>query len=294
MDSGPNEECFLPAVTCHNCERKGSDIFQDKKKTHTNEKSSQKVYSRCAGCMLMTYCDEACQLEHWTHVHRYHCPYLSGKKLVEDHNEESCQNCIEKKTNERDELLSIKSPKIGCKIQEDSKQMRKELGKVFGFHESGRNHGCSVEFGCHHPIPMGKIQDKLVSNGLDEMISHLAKLSNALLVKTMNDKVTPKETIGQLFELHKRIKTSRLILWRAILVFGNTSTAEHFFTKHFGDITENLDKIFVVPQISYSGFAQKRSGIQKVFDYPRNNFCKLTEYYWCNSISGPLRENVKI
>jgi len=323
MASALAEKCFSPAVSCHNCERKLSNFFQETK-THCNIKTDKddsgkekkitvghaevedgktrneklnfvkddsedkktktaqdnkrkegkkiighkgkaevedretknekkdfikdnaeniKVYSRCGGCWLMSYCDQTCQLEHWNHVHKYHCSYLSGKKVIDEHDEGSCTECIEKKLAGKEEMLSILSPKIGCKIKEETKRMRRALGTSFGFHEISEVHNCSVEYACHHSFPMGKISDKHVCTGLDEMLVHAAKLSNAIIIKSMSDKRIEKEIIDELLELHKRILISRVILWRAILVFGSTLSVEYKIGT-LGGLTENLNKKF--------------------------------------------------
>ena len=45
--------CFPEPNTCHNCERFSKKPF---------DKSNLR---RCTGCYYVTYCDEACQTEHW-------------------------------------------------------------------------------------------------------------------------------------------------------------------------------------------------------------------------------------
>jgi len=321
MASALAEKCFSPAVSCHNCERKLSNFFQETK-THCNIKTDKddsgkekkitvghaevedgktrneklnfvkddsedkktktaqdnkrkegkkiighkgkaevedretknekkdfikdnaeniKVYSRCGGCWLMSYCDQTCQLEHWNHVHKYHCEYLSGKKIVNEHKEESCKECSEKKMADKEELLSIYSPRTGCRIEEESKRMQRELGKAFGFKKEA--HSGSVEYACRHSFPMGNISDKHACTGLDEMLVHAAKLSNAIIIKSMNDHRIDKETIGGLLKLHKGILMSRIILWRAVLVFGSTHGID-FEIKDQLEFAENLNKKF--------------------------------------------------
>ena len=52
-------------------------------------------YKRCAGCKVLHYCSKECQTEHWLKVHKKHCKYLSGSKVLKDSNLcRFCQNEI--------------------------------------------------------------------------------------------------------------------------------------------------------------------------------------------------------
>ena len=53
------------------------------------------VDKRCAGCKILHYCSKECQTEHWLKVHKFHCKYLSGSKVMKDssHKSSSCRRC---------------------------------------------------------------------------------------------------------------------------------------------------------------------------------------------------------
>ena len=50
---------------------------------------------RCARCKILHYCSKECQTEHWLKVHKNHCKYLSGSKVLKEssHDPNSCRFC---------------------------------------------------------------------------------------------------------------------------------------------------------------------------------------------------------
>ena len=114
MSLGMTMDCFLPANTCHNCEKKLSSRFK-------KNPGAVKDYKRCGNCHLLSYCDKVCQKEHWEKVHKNHCKFLSGKVREKncDHNAVTCARCIEERQSSATELKSGNSPKTFCRIELD-------------------------------------------------------------------------------------------------------------------------------------------------------------------------------
>ena len=50
---------------------------------------------KCSSCGIAQYCSEICQKEHWKVLHKNHCKYLSGKKILTGsiHSQETCETC---------------------------------------------------------------------------------------------------------------------------------------------------------------------------------------------------------
>ena len=77
---------------------------------------------RCKGCGLAEYCSEICQKEHWKHLHKSHCKYLSGKIVLPGsfHSQETCYTC-QKESVDCDEtyrnLHKKDSPDMACHIR---------------------------------------------------------------------------------------------------------------------------------------------------------------------------------
>jgi len=265
-------KCFSPAYKCHNCERKIINHLKEKNVKHLNlgktDKTDRKAktaekkedfkekdgykdgklktednlaYKRCTGCWLMTYCDNNCQKEHWQMVHRYHCPYLSGKKRVQVHKADSCKMCI------GDEKNVKNLPKIVCTIEAESKRMSKELGAMFGFHANGKVCNCSLEYPSQHPFPLGEIPGKQVCIGLDEMIVHSERVTTAMINETIRDKKSVKKDIDQMFVMLRNIRYFRLILWKEIIVHGTWTCS-----KGPSDIMrENIISLLDDPRVSF-------------------------------------------
>lgn len=207
---------------------KGETNKDQKSKTENGERNNNEaeakpvqVLKRCTGCWLMTYCDQDCQREHWQKVHKYHCKYLSGKKLVEEHKADSCSTCIKEKNTSKKDLSSLDSPKIRCFIKEDNAKMGEGLAILFGFHRAGSICNCSLDHPCQYPIPLGGITGKDIGVALHELTRHAYQISQTIIRKAKNSKAIKKETIDQLHALQESILTFRLCIWYDILVCGD-------------------------------------------------------------------------
>jgi len=239
MSLSITKKCFPTASQCFNCKRKSRDEIIETKEPN-------KEYRRCSGCHLLTYCDEACQKEHWQKVHKAHCKYLSGKKPVENslHNKESCTLCIQQKTTCLYELCSSNSPKTICHIEEVAYKMKLALGIMFDFHGEGRGCKCSLDAPCElqSPFPLGEVSGEYVGQGLtglDQMVAHAIKILKAMTIKSRHLDNGIKETLHHLFQ---KMIAYRASLWRNILIYGVPKSRE---TKEYlGSPVNNLKVIY--------------------------------------------------
>jgi len=231
MPLGITKECFSPASMCHNCKRKSREEIAEKT-------DPRKAFLRCSGCHLLTYCDKQCQSEHWEKVHKRHCKFLSGRKLLENsrHMEDTCTLCIDEKNATVSEILDIKSPKTTCHIKLMVKAMKEVQGFGFGFHREGKTCKCSQDFPCELPLPLGEVCGKYIDKGLDEMLAHALKIVGAMgtkhIWKDSNDNGAKKET---LIRLWRNLIAFRSSLWGSILVAGvpkcrNLDVAKKYLT----------------------------------------------------------------
>lgn len=57
--------------------------------------SARSDMKHCGQCKVFDYCEEDCQREHWLKVHKKHCEYLAGKKVLamSEHDEVTCLVC---------------------------------------------------------------------------------------------------------------------------------------------------------------------------------------------------------
>jgi len=51
---------------------------------------------RCSRCQTCYYCSKECQKEHWQKVHKFHCKFLSGRKIQmgSQHDSKTCLYCV--------------------------------------------------------------------------------------------------------------------------------------------------------------------------------------------------------
>lgn len=232
MSVVPTIKCFPPASKCHNCERKNRD-FISKSKSGALEKR----YSRCSGCLLLTYCKKDCQTEHWYKVHRQHCKYLSGKKLLEqsEHNKDSCTLCIENHKDKKadpteadkeesfQEFININSPKMPCYIESLVRNMKTGIGEVFGFHDPKDEKACkcSLKFPCRLPFTLGEVSGKYLGTGHEEMMAHAQKLATAMMFKSTN-----RETREKMKKLDQDLHNCRVFLMYEIITTGDVHVAQ--------------------------------------------------------------------
>jgi len=229
MSLGVTKECFSPASMCHNCKRKRRDEISEK----TDER---KEFLRCSGCHLLTYCDKHCQTEHWQKVHKRHCKFLSGRKLLNNsmHMEDTCTLCIDEKNATVGEILDIKSPKTRCHIKLMVKTMKEVQGSGFGFHREGKTCKCSLDFPCELPLPLGEVCGKYIDKGLDGMLAHALKIVGAMgtkdIWKDSNDNGAKK---GTLIRLWRNLIAFRSGLWGSVLVAGVSKSRDEKVAKKY-------------------------------------------------------------
>ena len=79
------------------------------------------VYKRCAGCKILYYCSQECQVEHWHKVHKFHCKYLSGKKEKKNskHDPKKCKFCCNADKMGDKAIESSDIGVLGCPVRKD-------------------------------------------------------------------------------------------------------------------------------------------------------------------------------
>jgi len=217
-----SKECFPPAQECANCDRKY--------RYGLISKAESKELQRCAGCHLLAYCDKDCQREHWIKVHKDHCKYLSGKKIMENslHVADSCSSCIEARKTRRSELFSCDSPKAVCHSETAILVMKQTLGSLFKFHREGKRCNClTIASACELPFPLGEVSGQYVGTGLDEMLAHAFKLLITMKLKGGMDE-SKQEKVANLLG---SVIVIRANLWREILIRGNEVAFDGFSKK---------------------------------------------------------------
>ena len=77
--------------------------------------SDTSTLKKCANCKYLSYCSLECQSEHWKKVHKYHCKYLSGKKVQSHtmHESSVCLYCLKESKVGKDKMGSSSSY-LGC------------------------------------------------------------------------------------------------------------------------------------------------------------------------------------
>ena len=80
--AGSTSDC-LPS--CSNCKNYDWKQLED---------LSQNL--RCSRCHTCYYCSKECQKEHWEKVHKFHCKFLSGRKIQKEsqHVSKTCLYCV--------------------------------------------------------------------------------------------------------------------------------------------------------------------------------------------------------
>ena len=234
MSLGMTMDCFLPANTCHNCEKKLSNRFK-------KNPGAVKDYKRCGNCHLLSYCDKVCQKQHWEKVHKNHCKFLSGKVREKncDHNAVTCARCIEERQSSATELKSGNSPKTFCRIEEDANAMKEMLNYTFGFHEGGKKGHCSLQFPWELLFPLGEVSGEYMeegNTGLDAMLAYTLKILGAMF-----DKAQEEEHKNALVQMWNDIIHERTVLWYGILVFGMCGMLDNL---HLSEKVYNLGSMY--------------------------------------------------
>ena len=69
----------------------------------------------CKQCKAVHYCSKECQKEHWIKVHKKHCKYLAGQKVVP--NSRTCSLCDDEMRIGKSALSRPSNPNYGCYVQ---------------------------------------------------------------------------------------------------------------------------------------------------------------------------------
>jgi hypothetical protein len=70
----------------------------------------------CSKCKFMSYCSKECQLEHWVKVHKQHCKYLAGLKLLPQsrHDPAHCYTCERQAEIGEAQIVEATNPSLPC------------------------------------------------------------------------------------------------------------------------------------------------------------------------------------
>ena len=70
----------------------------------------------CSKCKFISYCSKECQLEHWVKVHKQHCKYLAGLKLLPQsrHDPAHCHTCERQAEIGEDQIVKATNPSLPC------------------------------------------------------------------------------------------------------------------------------------------------------------------------------------
>jgi len=83
----------------------------------------QATIQQCARCKVTTYCSKQCQQEHWHNVHKQHCKYLSGQRVLAKswHEEASCLVCRVVASTGVVEMAKPGNPVMPCPLMLETK-----------------------------------------------------------------------------------------------------------------------------------------------------------------------------
>ena len=211
-DENPiTSECFASPITCNNCKRKNryNSLFEKKKKD----------LSRCSACLTVAYCDEDCQMEHWTKIHHNHCNYLNGKKYVETHKTRSCRLCFLENSAHEPNLRDLNHPVAVCHIQQLERTMRTIIGNKLGYHTRDAKCRSKRLYTGQLPFTLGEISGTYREQAYGKALAHIIRI-----VYTMMCKVKLDFRSRELFrwaEVYNNFVAMRAELWVEELTIGN-------------------------------------------------------------------------
>ena len=81
-----------------------------------NQPEDMSTIKQCVRCKSATYCSRQCQQEHWHNVHKKHCKYIAGVKVLpmSKHEEASCLVCKKEAETGKWEVSKSSNPVLPC------------------------------------------------------------------------------------------------------------------------------------------------------------------------------------
>ena len=137
------------------------------------------------------------------------------------HCQDTCSLCVDERKNSVTELCNRNSPKTDCHIEQLIIGLKGYLGNLFKFHKEGKTCNCSLPIFCELPFPLGEVSGKYTGMGLDGMVAHAIKISNAMLIKDSDDN---RESLKVLILF---LLMTRTQIWKNMLVYGVEKSIEH-------------------------------------------------------------------
>ncbi len=161
--------------------------------------------------------------------------------------------CQEEKKVKKRSLQNPNNPVTKCHLAQLTEDLPFLLAMQFGYHDEEKTTTCSCKNkqdpGIHRPIQLpfalGEISKDYPGSGVDECLSNISKLINALANKC-NERL-PRETVEEMCHARHRFDLMRSFLWSRILILGNTHTeyAEDVFLSFadYGETEKNVSEL---------------------------------------------------
>ena len=240
----PPSDCFGAPTVCHNCLKKSR--YEIQKSTKEKE-----TYRRCSGCMILAYCDEECQIQHWREVHRHHCGRLLGENNFQNHQQNTCKDCQTELSNSGEKLDNLKYEEARCHIGRIMNKTKEMIRGRVGFHKISGSCECNRENPCQIPFAIGEISGEYRGKEFERIIAHIQKILVAIITKVNGansnqlKKAEKREKEKWAAMMFSQISKLRTQCWMDELIFGDIMITQarvicEFSTPFMWIIMENL------------------------------------------------------